>query len=193
MNAEPALSLQKQLQRSYRREKCLSGDHYEDWTWHSWLLWCQLEITSNRRPLRCSACVMRRPAVLCRIITTFVQDWHLVRWIHCRGLSNPTFHLPRSRICICSSMFSSILWSWLLLSQFILSLPDRRSLIHLLNLLLFQAYSSPIRHELLPRSDTGVIRNGESEISTTTSGISRPTAEATAARNFFDDYASVLS
>ncbi|KAM7532965.1 hypothetical protein Aperf_G00000125942 [Anoplocephala perfoliata] len=52
--------------------------------------------------------------------------------------------------------------------------PDMNSLDH--------AYSSPIRHELLPRPDTGVIRNGESEISTTTPGMSRPTTEATTAQ-----------
>ncbi|VUZ55454.1 unnamed protein product [Hymenolepis diminuta] len=45
--------------------------------------------------------------------------------------------------------------------------PDINSLDH--------AYSSPIQHEPLPRPDIGVIRTGESEISTTSSGISHPT------------------
>nr|CDS30505.2 pecanex protein 1 [Hymenolepis microstoma] len=45
--------------------------------------------------------------------------------------------------------------------------PDINSLDH--------AYSSPIRHELLPRPEIGRIRTGESEISTASSGMSRPT------------------
>ncbi|VDO03119.1 unnamed protein product [Rodentolepis nana] len=45
--------------------------------------------------------------------------------------------------------------------------PDLNSLDH--------AYSSPIRHELLPRPEIGRIRTEESEISTRSSRISRPT------------------